>query len=190
MAEKSKPTWSAVKQKLASIDKAGLIALVKDLFDASLENRAFLATRFLALEDGGAALEEYRQRIIVHFFPKRGFGDVKLREARKWITQYKRAAGDVRGTIELMLTYVEYGTRFTNTYGDINEEFYDSMLSVLGDLTKLLKTPVGVKHYPHFDARLAKLISETNHIGWGYGEGVEEEIKELEKHVAVSEANV
>jgi hypothetical protein len=185
LAENKKPSWSVIKGKLTPIDKAGLIGLVKDLYDASPENRTFLASRFLALEDDGAALEVYRQQIIVHFFPKRGYGDRNLREARKAITQYKRARGDVRGTVELMLTYVEAGTRFTNSYGDIDEAFYNSLLSVLADLTKMLKTPAGMKQYPHFAARLDKLRRDARDIGWGYGDDVVEEIKELEDYAAI-----
>ena len=56
MAERKKPSWTEIKRKLTPINQAGLIGLVKDLFDASPENRTFLASRFLAAEDSGAAL--------------------------------------------------------------------------------------------------------------------------------------
>lgn len=185
MAEKNKPSWSAVKRKLTPLDQTGLLGLVKDLYDASAENRAFLTSRFLADENGGAILEEYRQRIIVHFFPKRGFGDLNLREARKQITQYKRASGDAQGVIELMLTYVEAGTRFTNTYGDISEAFYNSLVSVLMEMTKQLKTPEGMTQYSHFEPRLSQLVRNAGEVGWGYGDDVSEEIEELEQYAAV-----
>lgn len=183
MAERKKPSWTEIKRKLTPMEQAGLIGLVKDLFDASPENRTFLASRFLADEDRGAALEEYRQRIIAHFFPKRGFGDLNLREARKQITQYKRASGDVLGTVELMLTYVETGTRLTNTYGDINEGFYNSLISVLMEMVELLKTDAGLEQYFHFQDRLAALVGNAAEVGWGYADDVSEEIESLTQFV-------
>jgi hypothetical protein len=118
MTEKKQPAWSDVKRKLTNIDKPGLIGLVQDMFRASADNRTFLISRFLADEEADTALEEYRERILVQFFPKRGFGQLNLREARKAISLYRQARGDAGGLIDLMLFYVETGTRFTNTYGD------------------------------------------------------------------------
>lgn len=48
---------------------------------------------------GGAALEKYRARIINQFFPGRGFGKLKLGEARRAIRDYRKAAGDIPGTL-------------------------------------------------------------------------------------------
>ena len=157
---------------------------MQDLFRSSADNRTFLASRFLSEEDGGTALEEYRQRIITQFFPKRGFGKLNLREARKAINQYRQARGDLHGTLELMLTYVEVGTRFTNTYGDINEAFYNSLSSVLADLIKRLSAPEGLAEYPHFALRLSQLAQDSCSIGWGYGDEVVDEIQALEKSFA------
>lgn len=41
--------------------------------------------------------------------------------------QLKKLTDDYYRTVELMLFYVEVGTEFTNTYGDIDMKFYDSM---------------------------------------------------------------
>src|SRR3990172_91626 len=65
--------------------------------------------------------------------------------------------GDRGGKIELLLTYVESGTRFTNDYGDINESFYSSLESALGEMADLLKTPEGVRLYPQFQKRIEAL---------------------------------
>ena len=40
--------WPPIKSVLASLDKPELIALLKDLFDHSIESRAFLSARLLA----------------------------------------------------------------------------------------------------------------------------------------------
>jgi hypothetical protein len=39
----------------------------------------------------GTAMEKYRRTIIEQFYPPRGFGKLKLVEARKAIRDYRRA---------------------------------------------------------------------------------------------------
>src|SRR5262245_16497047 len=130
--------WSVVRRQIADWSKLALIALVKDLHDASPENRDFLRARFDAENSGGEALEKYRRKIIDQFFPQRGFGKLKLAEARKAIRDYRKATGNVPGTIDLLLTYVENGTEFTRQFGDINEGYYNSLESALNELVALL----------------------------------------------------
>jgi len=109
--------WSAIRRQIAGCPKPALLALVKDLHDASPENRDFLRARFDAKNTGGDALEKYRRKIVEQFFPRRGFGKLKLAEARKAIRDYRKATGNVAGTIDLMLAYVENGTEFTQQLG-------------------------------------------------------------------------
>src|SRR5689334_11242652 len=92
--------------------------------EQSADNKLFLATRLSPEVIGAEALEPYRKRIIVQFFPPRGFGKLNLREARQAIRDYRKATSDLAGTLELMMTYVENGTAFTREYGDISEGFY------------------------------------------------------------------
>lgn len=106
-----KPTgWSAIRQHLNAQSKAALLALVKDLYNASSSNRNFLHARVQIEAGDGAALEKYRRTIIEQFYPPRGFRKLKLTEARKAIRYYRRATADVTGTIDLMLTYGERHT--------------------------------------------------------------------------------
>jgi hypothetical protein len=48
--KKTTPSWSDVKTKLTDFDRAGLLALVQDLYAASKDNQAFLNAR-LSLGD-------------------------------------------------------------------------------------------------------------------------------------------
>lgn len=180
MVEKDSSKWSPVKKKLASMSKTELVDLVKDLFDYSAENRSFLTARFGSAE---AALETYRKRVVDPFYPKRGFGKLNFVDARRAIREYRKASEDLTGTLDLMLTYVESGTRFTNEFGDIDERFYDSLESVLNEAIKLFKTPKGKETYPLFRKRLLKLAEEAEDIGWGYGDCVMEGVEELDEHL-------
>src|SRR3989304_5640688 len=110
---------------------------------------------------------ERRGKIVEQFFPARGDGKLKLGEARKAIRDYRKATGNLPGTAELLMTYVENGTRFTHEYGDIDERFYDSVESALDELAALLRGEAR-EIYPQISDRLVKVERMTDGIGWGF----------------------
>jgi hypothetical protein len=59
MPQQTAPKWGLIKKKLGEFSHADLLALIKDLYDYSADNKAFLAARFSEGNDN-AALEEYR----------------------------------------------------------------------------------------------------------------------------------
>ena len=182
MSEKKSTGWQNVRRQLDNGSKPALIALVKDLYDASPDNRDFLQARFQAEKNSGTALEKYRHKIVEQFFPVRGFGKLKLSEARKAIRDYRKATGNLDGTIDLMLTYVENGTEFTHQFGDINESFYNSLESVLNEMAQLLMRE-GSELYPQFRERVQRLTTHADHIGWGYGDALRDQVYQLENEL-------
>jgi len=183
MKATNKPTkpggWSTLRRELAAWDKPALLAIVKDLYEAAAENRDFIEARCQSGGNGGEILERYRGKIVEQFFPARGEGKLKLGEARKAIRDYRKATGDLPGTAELLLTYVENGAEFTDTYGDIDERFYRSIESALGELAARLRG--GVREmYPQFRERLARVEQLTDGIGWGFHDYVGDVVWQLE----------
>ncbi len=177
--------WSAIRQHLATWGKPALIALIKDLYDAGAENRDFLLARCQADAGGGTALENYRKKIVEQFFPARGmFGKLKLGEARKAIRDYRKATGNLPGTAELLMCYVENGAKFTAEYGDIDERFYSSIESALDELAALLRKEPGL--YPLFAERLAKVEQLTDGIGWGFHDFIADVVGQLEDELSGS----
>jgi hypothetical protein len=171
--------WSEVRQELTSWDKAALLTLVKDLYENAGVNRDFIHARCKPEESDGEALEKYRSKIVEQFFPARGFGKLKLGEARKAIRDYRKATGNLHGTVELLMTYVENGTKFTYEYGDIDERFYGSVESVLEELAALLRGEVR-EVYPQFRDRLARVEQMADNVGWGFCDYVADVVGQLE----------
>jgi len=190
-SEKSAGGWSGIRPQLNAWSKSAVIALVKDLYDHAADNRDFLEARFQAEDSGGAALEKYRQKIIGQFFPRHGngIGKLKLGEARKAIRDYRKATGNLAGTLELLMTYVENGTQFTCEYGDIDEGFYNSLDSVLAEFARLL-IKEGPEFYPRFQDRLQQVESAASNIGWGYCDSVRDQVHVLETTLAAEETTV
>ncbi len=187
--EAKKPTrkasgWSATRRHLTALDKPALLALVKDLYDSGAENRDFIQARCQAADSGGEVLESYRKRIVEQFFSKRadGVGALKLGVARKAIRDYRKASGNLSGTVELLMTYVENGAEFTHEYGDIDEPFYNSVESVLEELAGLLRGKAQ-ELYPQFSERLARVEEMTEGIGWGFGDFVADVVWQLEEEL-------
>ena len=163
--------WSAARQHLTTWNKPALLALVKDLYEAAAVNRDFIQARCQADENGGEALEKYRRKIVEQFFPACGFGKLKLSEARKAIRDYRKATGNVAGTAELLMTYVENGAQFTREYGDIDERFYDNLVSLFSKAAKLLKT-MDAQTKEITLPRLISVVEKAVGIGWGYHDGI------------------
>ena len=174
--------WSTARKQLATLDKPALLALVKDLYDAAAGNRDFIYARCHAEDGGSEVLETYRSKIVEQFFPKRGFGKLKLADARKAIRDYRKATKSNPGTPELLMTYVENGAEFTNQYGDIDERFYSSVKSALKELAALLRGD-GKKLYPQFSERLAKVERMTDGIGWGFHDDIGDVVGQLDEEL-------
>jgi len=181
--ERTTRKWSELRKSLAKWEPSDLIDLVKELYDASPTNRDFLHARLVTDADDESVLKPYRERIATQFYPKRGDAKLKLAEARKAIREYHKATGNVAGTIELMLTFVEHGTAFTRDYGDINEAFYSSLESVLSELVTHLCQDGG-ELYPRFRDRLEQLAANATRIGWGYGDFVLDQVGLLEDELS------
>jgi len=171
--------WSSVRQQLTTWDKPALLALLKDLYEIGPENRDFIHARSQAGEGGGKALETYRSKIVEQFFPAHGDGKLKLGEARKAIRDYRKATGNLPGTVELLMTYVENGTKFTHEYGDIDERFYNSIESALTELATLFYGKAR-DLYPKFRDRLTKVEQMSEGIGWGFHDFVVDVIAQME----------
>ena len=117
--------WSDVKARLETFDRKGLVSLLKDLYDARVDNRRFLHSR---LTPGSLAIEEYRRLVADAIYPdpfsKR---QVSVRDAAAAIVDYRRSTGDVSGTVDLMLTFLEAGTEQSADLGYGEEAYFQAL---------------------------------------------------------------
>ena len=168
-----------MQKSLLRGESADLIGLIKELYEASPENQLFLQSKLLGSADIESVLKPYRERIVRQFNMRRGDPRLDLKEARAAIREFKKATGSVAGTIELMLTYVEYGTSFAAEYGEATSTLFSSLTSVYEEMTDLLYGE-GRELYPRFRERIQKLAEHSGSIGWGYGDFLSERAFELD----------
>jgi hypothetical protein len=96
---KSQPTWTDVKAKLADFDRAALLGLIQSLYTAHKDNQTFLHARFGLGED---VPEPYKKTIDRWLWPDLfRKQDTSVSQAKRAISDYKKAVGDPEGLAEL-----------------------------------------------------------------------------------------
>ena len=98
------------------------------------------------------------------------------------VTNYRQLTGDVLGTMDLMLTFVEMGTRFTDQYGDIDEPFYEGLELMLADFRDLLLANPYLYEEGDLSLQLPPLVRDAGEMGWGYGDYVTEQVSKIMRH--------
>ena len=166
-------SWSRLKPHLQHLGKDALLVLVRDLYALNADNKVFLTTRFLAASPDELAAP-YRRVVKQVFNPDRGLPSLRLGAARKALNDFKKACADQLQIIDFMLFYVEQGVICTNSYGDINAPFYESLLSVYRGAAELTGKIGDTVVIERFRPRFAQIVRDTGNIGWGFHDGLEE----------------
>src|SRR3954468_16679634 len=115
-----------IKKELKKLDKDKLIDLIADLYKKDKAVKELFD--FYLNPNEEELFEKYRTKVYQAFYPKRGFG-FNLKEGKKAISDFKKFNPSPKLVADLMLCYVEYGVKFTNDYGDIDENYYYSLES-------------------------------------------------------------
>ena len=114
-SRKKEPTWSDLKGRLTKFDRPALIGLIQDLYTANKDNQAFLHARFALGED---VLKPYKAAIESWVCPDViGDEDISVANAKKAISDYRKAIGLPEGLAELTVFYCESCMNFLGSCG-------------------------------------------------------------------------
>ncbi|OLS40717.1 DUF6155 family protein [Bacillus sp. MRMR6] len=166
-----------LKKQLKQFEQKELIELVVEMFKANKEVQDFLASKFLGDEAIEELFHQARKKIKNEFFPDRGDPKLRLAEAKKEITTFKKLTNDEKRTADLMLYYVELGVEFTCTYGDISEGFYSSMVKMFDQVASQCDRDEEL--YKVFSERLENVVSEAPE-GWWFQDALLESYYTIE----------
>ena len=162
--------WREVKKRLEQLPPHGLLTFVGDLYRLSAENRRFFHARVLG---GDVQLERYRELVADAMSPGSFNRPIRVAEAQRLIREFRRATGDVAGSNELTLVFIEAGTAIAANYGYGDEQFFlsleraiTSIITGLGELDPDERTATAT--------RLRAVADRARVIGWGYGDFVRE----------------
>lgn len=159
---------SEIKRELIKLDKENLVELFAELFKKNISVKEFF--EFYINPDETELLEKYKEKVFEAFYPKRG-DQIKLREGKKAISDFKKLGISPELIADLMLFYVETGVSFTNDFGDINEAFYSSLENTFRNALKLVKTENLLEK---FVDRAGQLVIDSYGTGWGFPDNLSE----------------
>jgi outer membrane cobalamin receptor len=177
------PTWTDIKKIITGWSDKQLIGLVQDLYRLNPDNAAFLNARLLQQSAPKQALAPYKERIQQAVSPREPWKqDVRLSEGRKAISDFKKANGNAKNTLSLMVYYVQCGNDFTLEFGDIDEGFYNSMCSMVRQIRdRLLKEQdrkLTAEFLPILEGEFQRIDGQ---MGWGYADEFGEYVEDIKK---------
>src|ERR1035437_3895028 len=164
---KSKPTWTDLKATLASLDRAGLLGLVQDLYAAHRDNQVFLHARFGL---GADVLEPYKQTVDRWLWPdvlRRQ--DTSVAKAKQAIADYRKAVGDPAGLAELMVFYCEQAAGFCRDIGYQEEGYFDALVRMFEQAIRSTNT-LSATGRDGLIARLDRVREISHSFGYGVGD--------------------
>ncbi|PRX28014.1 hypothetical protein BX659_11464 [Orenia metallireducens] len=165
---KTKIKVKELRDYLNTLDNKEMINELVDLFKTFPDVKEYYLAR-LKPEYLEEVLEDYRKVIIDEFFPARGDGKLRYSVMKKAISDFKKISDKADYIAELMLTYVEQGVKFTNTYGDISERFYINIEKMFeSTLDYIIKNDLEKQ----FRKRCKKAMDNSSGIGWGFADSM------------------
>ncbi|AST97819.1 DUF6155 family protein [Shouchella clausii] len=168
MTNPKKLSIPEIKKALKSYDKESLITLLIDGYKQSQEMKNYIHVLLNPEETIEELYQKSKNQILHEFFPERGDAKMRLSVAKKAITEFKKWCKDEIRTIDLMIYYVEVGVDFANEYGDIYEQFYNSMISMYGNVVDKINN--NLELCDRFYQRLKSIVMNTSGMGWGFHE--------------------
>lgn len=159
---------SDLKKYLSGKDPDALRKEIVEIVKLFPKVREYLAAK-IDPENEDKTMEKFRKRIKDEFFPKKGFGKLRYSKTKKALSDFKKLSKKPVNMAELMVSYVEYGVKFTNTYGDIDEYFYDNMIKMYN---KTIKYVIDKNLTDIFFKRLKNIMKKTDGIGLGFHDDI------------------
>jgi len=167
---KSQATWTDVKAKLADFDRTALLGLIQSLYGAHKDNQTFLLARFGLPED---VLEPYKKTIDRWLWPdvlRRQ--DTSVSQAKRAISDYKKAVGDPEGLAELMVFYCERAAGFCGDVGNDDEGYFDALVRMFEQALKLVNA-LSAHRRDDLITRLDRVRVIGHEFGYGVGDDMD-----------------
>lgn len=168
-----KLTKAALKKHLKQLNHDQLSELLLECFSVHKDVEKFLSVKLLGSDAAIELFPEYRKKVENEFFPERGNPKLRLKEAKKAISDFEKLTGDRLLALELRFVYVENGIQFTRNYGDIGGSFDNSIVSVFGDIVREINE-IGSEELfkEEYEERIKQILSRATGTSWGLEEGL------------------
>jgi TusA-related sulfurtransferase len=170
---------SELKKQLKTYKAEELISIIVDCYKSSDDVKKYIHVMLDPESAENQLFDEAKIKISRQFYPERGDPKLKLAEAKKAISEFNKLCSNPVRTLDLMIYYVEVGVEFTNDYGDIHEPFYNSMESMYQNVLNKIRTEKDQGLYNLYRDRLKAIVENTDGIGWGFHDQLDEMFFEI-----------
>jgi hypothetical protein len=145
----------------------GLLGLIQSLYSAHKDNQMFLHSRFGL---GGDVLEPYKKIIDRWLWPDvLRNQDISISQAKRAISDYKKAVGDPEGVAELMLFYCEQAAGFCSDICTDDEGYFDALVRMFEQTLKFANA-LSVDRRDDLVSRLDRVRTISHKFGYGVGD--------------------
>lgn len=171
---KKEMTIPVLKKKLADLEQKDLEQIICSLYKNNEYVEQAINLKLLDKSYGERLLLQYRDRMYKIFFPndivRAGFS---LSSAKDIVSNFKKVCQEIELVTELKLYFAEYGTEFTNMYGDIDERFYNAVCKNFHDVIEVVANDREL--FEKWNSRLIGIVHDSDEIGWGFHDYLVEE---------------
>ncbi|MCW3105994.1 MAG: hypothetical protein JWQ09_500 [Segetibacter sp.] len=121
--------------------------------------------------DTSLLLSEAKRKIENEYFPSKGLPKARSGEIKKIIDGFAKVSVYPKDVIDLYLFRFEMAVRFTKTYGDIDEPFYNAAENAFKK-TLLLIQKHGYKE--ELKEKVKELVKYSDGLGWGFSDVIKD----------------
>ncbi len=162
------------------MDVDTLISLIHDLYALNKENKKFLQGRVGGVAAHASLLENGERKIIQEFFPDRGFGKARIAPVKKIIYGYKKATGDIIGTADLTLIFIEQFVKYCREYGGEADAKFVSLRIAMKELLKIVEICPAIIDVLAIEERLDRVKIDASYFGYGVKDDISYLIDDIE----------
>ena len=147
-----------------------MLGLIQSLYSAHKDNQTFLHARFGLGED---VLEPYKKIIDRWLWPDvLRNQDTSVSQAKRAISDYKKAVGDPEGLAELMVFYCEQAAGFCSDICTDDEGFFDALVRMFEQALKIANA-LSVERLDDLMTRLDRVRVIGHEFGYGVGDDMD-----------------
>jgi hypothetical protein len=172
--QRSTVNWSACKRAMSDWPRAGVIALVQELYRLSDENRQFLHARLLA-DQAAQSRDDVRQKVLRLVTPDAVYrGDFSHAAIKRLIDRFEKATDDAAATADLILSDIDASLLTFAQIGDF-EPIVDHVYAMMHRLHRVLERLDRDAAAP----LVQRLREMANKWGGEFGYGLSDELVSL-----------
>ena len=98
--------------------------------------------------------------------------DTSVSQAKRAISDYKKAVGDPEGLAELMVFYCEQASGFCSDIANDDEVYFNALVRMFEQALKLANA-LSVERRHHLVARLDRVRAISHEFGYGVGDDMD-----------------